>query len=118
MKKHLRIVLLGLLLAVAFSLASCAGASSAQQQGSGSGGTQDETTAGDLKTAAPTELVQDGDYSDERFIDMMAPHHQMAVVMAKVAEDNAEHPEIKQLADNTISTQQNEIKELRSIREQ
>ncbi len=42
---------------------------------------------------APAQLVENGQYSDERFIDMMVPHHLMAIQMAQVAERYAEHPE-------------------------
>ena len=38
--------------------------------------------------------------------------------MAEVALENAEHPELLQLARNVISTQQAEIEELRAIKEQ
>ena len=31
---------------------------------------------------APKELIVDGEYSDERFIGMMAAHHQTAIEMA------------------------------------
>ena len=47
-------------------------------------------------------LVQNGNYTDERFIDIMVPHHQMAIDMAKTAQENAEHPEIKQLSQDTL----------------
>jgi uncharacterized protein (DUF305 family) len=67
----------------------------------------------------PSEMVmENGEYSDERFIDAMVPHHQEAIDMAEVALQNAEHPELLQLAENIISTQQAEIEELRSIKEQ
>lgn len=65
---------------------------------------------------APAELVEDGEYSDERFVDMMAAHHRMAIDMAKVARENAEHQEIKQLAEEMISAQQGEVEELISIK--
>src|SRR4051794_19868006 len=68
--------------------------------------------------AAPAMLVQDGEYSDERFIDMMVPHHMMAIEQAKVAQQNTEHTEIEQLAGDIISSQQREIEELKSIKEE
>src|SRR4051794_294921 len=36
---------------------------------------------------------------DQNFIDMMVTHHQAAIDMAKVAQRQGEHAEIKQLAD-------------------
>ena len=124
--------LLALLLTLALALASCAGAgSSSAQQGSSEqdGG---EESARDMQGMdhsnmdigsegmmnASEMLMEDGEYSDERFIDAMVPHHQGAISMAEVALENAEHPELLQLAENVISTQQAEIDELRSIKEQ
>lgn len=66
---------------------------------------------------APAELVVDGEYSDERFIDMMAAHHAMAIEMAKVAQRNAEHQEVRRLAEEMISEQQVQTEELSSIKE-
>jgi len=45
---------------------------------------------------------------DAQFIDMMVPHHQGAVEMAKIAQRRAEHPEIAQMAE-AITAQENEI---------
>ncbi len=63
-------------------------------------------------------VMENGTYSDERFIDAMVPHHQGAIDMAQVALDNAQHPEIKQLAQNIITDQQKEIDELKAIKQQ
>lgn len=63
-------------------------------------------------------LMKDGKYSDERFIDSMVPHHKGAVDMARVALKNADHPEIRNLAKNIISTQKTEIKTLKSIKKE
>ena len=66
---------------------------------------------------APAQLVQNGHYSDERFIDMMVPHHLMAIQMAQVAQKQGEHAEIKQLAANIITAQGQEIKELKALKQ-
>jgi uncharacterized protein (DUF305 family) len=66
---------------------------------------------------APAQLVQNGQYADERFIDMMVPHHLMAIQMAQVAERYSEHPEIKQLAAAIITTQGQEINELKTLKQ-
>ena len=64
------------------------------------------------------EMVEeDGRYSDRAFIDAMVPHHQGAVEMAEVALKNAEHEEIRQLAENIIRTQQTEIGQLKAIKQ-
>ena len=132
MKRCASFGLLALLLAVSLALASCAGAdTSSAEQGSNEqdGG---EESGGDMpgmdrsnmdmgsegSMDASEMLMENGEYSDERFIDAMVPHHQGAIDMAEVALENAEHLELLQLAQNVISTQQAEIQELRSIKEQ
>ncbi|AGP41376.1 DUF305 domain-containing protein [Sorangium cellulosum] len=55
---------------------------------------------------------------DQQFIDMMAPHHEGAVMMAETAQERAEHPELKAMADDIISAQNQEISQLKTWREQ
>jgi uncharacterized protein (DUF305 family) len=62
-------------------------------------------------------VMENGKYSDERFIDAMVPHHQGAIEMAQVALQNAEHPEIRTLANNIISAQEAEIEQLKAIKQ-
>ena len=51
-----------------------------------------------------------GDETDEMFLRMMIPHHQMAVDMAEQALDgNAEHPELEELAQTIKDEQSAEI---------
>lgn len=49
---------------------------------------------------------------DLHFLDMMTPHHEGAVAMAKDALQKAEHAEIKTLAQNIIKAQEAEIKKM------
>jgi len=107
-----------LLLAVAFLLAACGGAGGTQQgDESGGHGQMGHGSMGmGSKGMARQMVMQNGEYSDERFIDAMVPHHQGAIEMAEVALDNAEHEEIKDLSRNIVSTQQAEIEELKSIK--
>src|SRR5438270_10730724 len=51
---------------------------------------------------------KDRDY-EKRFIDMMIPHHEGAVLMAKHALNNAKRPELKQMAEKMIKDQEKEI---------
>ena len=136
MKRYTSLGLLALLLLTGtLALASCGGSGSAQQGQSDSDEEQasQESTGDDMHGmehgemtgmemgsggTAPKDLIVDGEYSDERFIDAMVAHHQRAIDMAEVALQNAEHPELLQLAQNVISTQQVEIEALRSIKEQ
>ena len=127
--------LLALLFAVALTLGSCGGTSAGnEEQESGEQGSEESAdadqqgmdhesmghggTGSEGMMAASEMLMENGEYSDERFIDAMVPHHQGAIDMAEVALENAEHPELLQLAENVISTQQAEIEELRAIKEQ
>jgi uncharacterized protein (DUF305 family) len=66
---------------------------------------------------APGELVQNGRYSDERFIDMMVPHHLMAIQMAQIAQKQGEHAQIKQLAASIITAQGQEINALKALKQ-
>jgi uncharacterized protein (DUF305 family) len=66
---------------------------------------------------APAMLVQNGQYSDERFIDMMVPHHLMAIQMAQLAQRLGQHTLIKQLATSIITTQSQEIAELQALKQ-
>ena len=57
----------------------------------------------------------DKDYED-RFIDMMIPHHQSAIIMAKDALKKTSHPELKKLAQNIIAAQEKEISLMKELR--
>jgi len=114
-----------LLLALAILVASCGGAGSEDAQGADHGNKDKSGGMSGMKGMdhgsggmASGMLMKNGKYSDERFIDAMVPHHKGAVEMARVAQKHAKHPEIKQLADNIITTQRAEIKELESIKQQ
>ncbi len=54
-----------------------------------------------------------GDAFDKAFISEMIPHHQGAIDMAKLVEKNAKHQELKDLAKDILTTQANEIKQMR-----
>ncbi len=135
--------LLGLLLTVALVLASCAGSSSggsAQQQDSSSGSAEEEQGSQgggmqgmdhskmpgmegasegsmDMGEMSRQMVMPNGEYSDAAFVDAMVPHHEGAVEMAQVALENAEHEEIRLLAQDIISGQQAEIEQFGRIRE-
>ncbi|MFT4245544.1 MAG: DUF305 domain-containing protein [Micrococcaceae bacterium] len=55
-----------------------------------------------------------GDAYDKSFIENMIIHHEGAVDMAKLALTKAQHQEIKDMANNIISTQTNEITQMQS----
>ena len=116
-----------LLLAVAFLLAACGGAGGGQQGDESGGGGDGQMDRGSMghgsmgmgsKSMAKQMVMQNGKYSDKRFIDAMVPHHQGAIAMARVALGNAEHKQIKELSQNIISTQQAEIEDLKAIKKE
>ena len=118
---------LALLLAVAFLLAACGDAGSGQQGDGSAGGGHGQMDHGQMGHGsmgmgsggmAKQMIMENGKYSDEAFIDAMVPHHQGAIAMAEVALKNAEHEEINELSRNIISSQQAEIEELKSIKQE
>ena len=56
--------------------------------------------------------AQMGNAFDLMFIDMMIPHHQGAITMAREALQRAEHPEIKRIAEQIITAQEREIRQM------
>jgi len=136
LKRYTSLGLLGiLLLALTLTLASCSGGSAGSGE-QGSSDQEDKKAADDTKVVdhksmdhgdmkqgsgdmmdASKMLMENGEYSDERFIDMMVPHHQGAVEMAGVALENADHPELRQLAEYIVADQSAEIERLRAIKE-
>jgi uncharacterized protein (DUF305 family) len=59
--------------------------------------------------------VADADF-DLRFINAMIPHHEGAVTMAKEVLGKTKRPEIKQMAEAILTSQQSEIKEMKAWR--
>jgi uncharacterized protein (DUF305 family) len=55
---------------------------------------------------------------DAQFIDSMIEHHTGAIMMAEDALKQSQRPEIKQLAQNIIDSQQKEVEQMTSWREQ
>ena len=62
------------------------------------------------------DLGAAGAQYDLRFIDMMIPHHQGAIVMAQDALKKSRRPEVKRLAQSIIASQQQEIAQMKRWR--
>jgi uncharacterized protein (DUF305 family) len=134
---HRPLALLALVLAAALLLAACGGSGGGMQDmegmggeggrrqgqaekkeaGNGGGGMEGMDMGGGV-TAAREMVEEDGRYSDRAFIDAMVPHHRGAVEMAEVALENAEHREIRDLAEDVVAAQEAEIEKLRAIKEE
>jgi uncharacterized protein (DUF305 family) len=63
-------------------------------------------------------LGQSDSSYDARFIDMMIPHHEGAVMMAQDALNKSTHPEIRKMAEAIIASQQQEIEQMKAWRNQ
>lgn len=72
----------------------------------------------ELEGVAPSHLVEAGAYSDVRFCDMMAPHHQHANEMADVLLAHGTDPELRDMARMMKQKQTAEIEELASIKQE
>lgn len=59
--------------------------------------------------------VSEADF-DREFIDQMIPHHEMAVMMAQMLQASTDRAEMKQLAENIIASQSQEITTMREWR--
>jgi uncharacterized protein (DUF305 family) len=134
LKRYAKLALPAFLLAAALILASCGDTGGSARKGDQSQGNRDGSSGGmagmdhgqmdhgsmgkGSSGMARQMVMENGRYSDERFIDAMVPHHQGAVEMAEVALKNAEHQEIIELSRNIISTQQTEIEELKAIKQE
>jgi len=119
-KKYVNLLLLALMLVAILALASCANSGSGQEQGSSESEDGMQGMGHDSESTDDTSemLMENGEYSDERFIDAMVPHHQGAIEMAQVALENAEHPEIQALAEEIVAAQESEIGQLKAIKQE
>ena len=66
---------------------------------------------------SPQELAR-SDPFDKAFIDAMIPHHQSAIEMANVALKESKNPQIRELAQDIVSAQEREIKEMKGWRKE
>jgi uncharacterized protein (DUF305 family) len=58
------------------------------------------------------EALADQDPFDRAFMNNMIPHHRSAIAMAEIALQESENPEIRQLAQNIVDSQQSEIEQM------
>lgn len=70
----------------------------------------DTTTQSDIKSSFENKTGED---FDRLFLDHMILHHEDAVDIAKLAEKQAEHEEVKTMAKNIMNSQQKEIEQMK-----
>jgi uncharacterized protein (DUF305 family) len=75
-----------------------------------------EHAAGMDMTSEELERLRDADPFDRAFIDMMIPHHESAVMMAEGLRMMTDRPELLQLIEDIMETQQAEIEQMREWR--
>ncbi|WP_017302407.1 DUF305 domain-containing protein [Nodosilinea nodulosa] len=110
-----RSVIAGLALAALVPLTACGGSQ-----------VMDAMHDGQTTQSAPSDDMMHGGHEmdlgpadatyDLRFIDGMTPHHEGALVMAEAALTNSKRPEIRQLAENIMASQQAEIDQMKAWR--
>ncbi len=120
----MRIAILASML-LALALTACGG-STTEPASSPASSPSPSVTAASPVSSATTSMpdmghmgashTETGTLDDQQFITMMIPHHQMAIDMARIALERAEHPELKQAAQNIISAQQREIDQMTAWR--
>lgn len=64
-----------------------------------------------------TDLGEANDEFDLRFLNAMIPHHDGALIMAQNVLSQSKRPEIKQQAENILTTQQEEIDQMKQWRQ-
>jgi uncharacterized protein (DUF305 family) len=67
---------------------------------------------------ADMDMLRHADDFDLMFIDMMIPHHESAIEMARNLQQTTERPELQQLAEDIIVAQQAEIEQMRQWRDE
>jgi uncharacterized protein (DUF305 family) len=84
----------------------------------GSIGVQERSTVTNHHDMSMSDMTKElknlsGDDFDKAFIEMMIAHHEGAVDMANLSQSRAKHEEIKQLSNDIISAQNNEITDMK-----
>ena len=107
---RLRRVLLPLALPVLVVVAS---ACVQPQSGSNSAATGSRVAS---PAASSPSATKAGAPFDQQFIDMMTPHHEGALEMARIAQARSQRPEIKALAADILRSQAAEIEQMKAWR--
>ena len=72
--------------------------------------------AGMTHSPETNEMLVTANPFDRAFVDEMEPHHTGAVKMAEVVLESTEDADLRELAENIISTQEREIEEMNAFR--
>lgn len=76
----------------------------------------DSATVDDVEQEQASESVDVvGNGVDRAFVSQMIPHHESAIEMARIASERAEHEELRELADEIVTSQSSEIETLTEL---
>lgn len=75
--------------------------------------TNNSSMSSSMQMSADSLKGKTGDEFDKAFLAEMTAHHQGAIDMAKLAQSNAKHDEIKRLSGDIITAQEKEIAEMK-----
>lgn len=76
-------------------------------------GMMGQVRGGMMGNDTDTKTLENASNFDKAFIEEMIPHHQLAVMMANMISRGTNRPETKQLAQNIITAQTEEINQMR-----
>lgn len=72
--------------------------------------TKMEAMTADMKS--DLESMEGNDF-DKMFLEMMIMHHEQAIDMSKIAQDKAEHDQIREISSKMIEDQKEEISQMK-----
>ena len=75
-----------------------------------------ETTSEDASSHGG--MTMDAELSEQAFLEQMVPHHESAIEMAAMATEKGQSPEVRRLAQQIISTQEDEIAQMRAYHQE
>ncbi len=101
---------IALTLAGTLAVAGC-GSSSEDSASSSAGHDMSSMSTGTTTTGTSSSTTP----VDQAFVRQMVPHHEMAVEMARIAQENGQRAEITALADDIIAAQDAEIAKMKKI---
>ena len=70
----------------------------------------------DMGMAVSPSMLRSARPFDRAFVDMMVPHHQGAIRMARIERDKGTNPGLRRIADAVVSAQAREIKAMNDFR--
>lgn len=77
----------------------------------------DATPAVGMHHGSPIAGMHQGEF-DLMYIDMMIPHHESVIALAEVARHELTHPELIEIAEAIVATQDAEIEEMELLRDE